>query len=61
MPHELINSSVSEKGFPGALVVKNLPAKRDIMGYTGTETLWESHKDTHPERDTHTLRVIHAH
>ena len=31
------------------------------MGYTGTETLWESHKDTHPERDTHTLRVIHAH
>ena len=31
------------------------------MGDKGTETLWESHKDTHPERDTHTLRVIHAH
>ena len=31
------------------------------MGDKGTETLWESHKDTHPERDTHTVRVIHAH
>ena len=34
---------------------------RDIMGDTGTETLWESHRDTHPERHTHTLKVIHAH
>jgi len=37
------------------------------MGYTGTETLWESHKDTHPERDTHsesyprTLRQTNTH